>query len=68
MPSVHASNKTASFFRPSKYQSAGRPKTNDPVTAAENTNKESMIIGARMVLPSPNICGAKKKKEEIRMM
>ena len=43
------SKKTASSFLPSKYQSIGRPKINEPVKAAEKTKSESIIIGIRTV-------------------
>lgn len=46
---VEKSKYIASFFLPSMYQSIGLPKTRVPVTAAENTNNISIIIGANIV-------------------
>ncbi len=53
-------SETASFFFPSRYHRMGRPKTKEPVTEADRTNKDSMAIGMSRFLSElcPNSFGA----------
>jgi hypothetical protein len=53
-PKVVNNNSRASFFLPSTYHIAGRPKTRKPVKAAEMTNNISRATGARKELERPN--------------
>ena len=61
IPRVYASNKTASFFFPFKYQTIGRPKIKVPVKAAEKTKSISIAIGINIVSSPPENLFPRKK-------